>query len=81
MICGEQALDMFKSLLKINAVKVTYHVILESETKVYLDFTLLQRPAEENINGRSKLTNLFIRDQLHVDLLHGGWRGQSCGRR
>jgi hypothetical protein len=40
MLCGEQALDMFKSLLKINADKVIYHLILENKAQVRITYTL-----------------------------------------
>lgn len=35
MLCGDQALDFLKSLIKINETKVHLSIMLESKTKIF----------------------------------------------
>jgi hypothetical protein len=70
MLCGEQALDMFKSLIKINTVKVINYLILGSTSKIYRNFTLLSCPIKENNYDINDITIIFILNKFNVNLLY-----------
>lgn len=78
MLCGEQALDMFKSLLKINATKVTHILTPESAAKIHRDPPLQQRPTSQNSHVLGLPPLLPVLDEFHVNILHGGRLGQNC---
>jgi hypothetical protein len=71
MLCGEQALDMFKSLLKINAVKVKYIFISASTTKIYINIALLSCSIKKNTYDIIIVTIIFILNEFYVNLLYG----------